>query len=281
MSAKVQIKRAQRLSKRSIWSLVKLINQYLFFNGNSDVVFILGCQRSGTTLIADILDRDINSKVFPEFSELSSDDHAFNIRLNSLPKVKKNLSRIKAALIVIRPLVESHRAQEILSTFEDATVIWVFRHYKDVVSSNLKKFGIDNGYKNLAPILERDSDDWRSQGLSEEVHDLVSYHSNKGLNPQEAQCLFWYVRNLCFFEKNLQKYKRVLPLKYEDFVETPLAHVKKIYAIAGLPCPDKDLVFDVHADSVKKKIEMNISSEILSLCDEMWRQLESLSNEVY
>ena len=64
-------------------------------------------------------------------------------------------------------------------------------------------------------------------------------------------------------------------------METPLAHVKKIYAIAGLPCPDKDLVFDVHADSVKKKIEMNISSEILSLCDEMWRQLESLSNEVY
>lgn len=276
IGVKAEFKRAERFLKRVIWAFSKFIVQYFSFKRQNKIVFILGCQRSGTTLIADILDRDIYSRVFAEYSELSSDDHLYNIRLNHLSKVKKYLAQLRARLIVVRPLVESHRANELLDLSSDAKVLWIYRHYSDVVSSNLKKFGENNGYKNLAPILMRDNTNWRSEGLSKEIYDLVLFYSDKGLNPQEAQCLFWYVRNHWFFENNLQNHDRVLPVNYERFVISPQDYVNKIYDFVECNLPSKNLVFDVHAKSVNKPVEMDISDDILLLCNNMWKKLENL-----
>src|SRR5512138_3577372 len=67
------------------------------------ILFIVGCQRSGTSMLLNVFDRDLNAKCFGEFSKLSSNDTHGEIRLNSLDLVKKEFSRVKAPLIVAKP----------------------------------------------------------------------------------------------------------------------------------------------------------------------------------
>src|SRR5215208_3275365 len=73
--------------------------------GTPKVLFIVGCQRSGTTLMTALFDADRDCRVFQEFSALSSMDKR-GIRLNPLPDVAAVIRRVSAPLVVAKPLVE-------------------------------------------------------------------------------------------------------------------------------------------------------------------------------
>jgi hypothetical protein len=79
------------------------------------ILFIVGCQRSGTSMIMNVLNRDLNAKCFGEFSPLTSNDPIGKIRLNSLESIKRDFSRIRAPFIVVKPLVESQNTPELLN----------------------------------------------------------------------------------------------------------------------------------------------------------------------
>ena len=77
------------------------------------VLFIVGCQRSGTTVMRRILETDLNSKTYGEYSKLSSN----GIRWRSLEWVKNEFDKEKAPFIVSKPLVESQNVPAILDYF--------------------------------------------------------------------------------------------------------------------------------------------------------------------
>src|SRR5512138_994897 len=85
------------------------------------ILFIVGCQRSGTSMLLNVFDRDLNTKCFGEFSKLTWDDSLGEIRLNSLELVKKEFSKVKAPLIVAKPLVESQNILELLDYFPNSS----------------------------------------------------------------------------------------------------------------------------------------------------------------
>jgi hypothetical protein len=86
-------------------------------------LFIVGCQRSGTTLMNWIFEGDLNAKVYPEVSKLSSEDPRKQLRLNPLPKVKAVLDKDRAPLIILKPLVESQNTLQLLDYFEDSKAL--------------------------------------------------------------------------------------------------------------------------------------------------------------
>ena len=96
-------------------------------NVPQSILFVVGCQRSGTSIVTDVLNRELNTKSLGEFNVLTSNDPIGKIRLNSLESVKEEFSKSKAPFIVVKPLVESQNTPELLSYFDNSTALWIFR----------------------------------------------------------------------------------------------------------------------------------------------------------
>ena len=237
-------------------------------------VFIIGCQRSGTTLMLEIFERDLNTKVYGEFSKLSSSDAHHKIRLDPLDSVKKAIAKDRAPLVILKPLVETQNSLKLLDHFSGSKALWMYRHYKDVALSNLKQFGIENGINDLRPIVENNSRNWRCENVSESVRKTVLEHFSEGMNPYDAAALFWFVRNNLFFELGLDENPDVMMCKYEDLVMNPLETVNKVYEFIGHNFPGQRIVSEVHPLSLGKGKTVELSPEIDLLCKELLEKLD-------
>ncbi len=272
---KLPKKKIERAKRKVFLSGKNLLQNLKEADPNKKVLFVVGCQRSGTNMILEIFERDLNAKVYGEFSKLSDKDE-YKIRLNPLPEVKEEIEKDKVGLIVLKPLVESHRVEELLDYFKGSKAIWAFRNYKDVASSNLRHFGINNGIKDLTPIYENNKSDWRGAGASEKVRELVSKYFSKDMNPYDAAVLFWYVRNEIFFEHKLYENPNIMMVRYEDLVTNPEKMMKKIYSFIEKEFPGNHIFAKVHSSSLGKGKEINISPEIKELAEEMTERLMNM-----
>lgn len=243
-------------------------------DGPRTVLMIMGCQRSGTSLTYWIFERDFGARIFRESSVLSSSDKEEGLRLNPLPDVLREVNRREVPVVVMKPLVESQRATELLEQIPGAHVLWLYRHYQDVASSNLKAFGMDNGVKDLRPFVDREPDNWRSQNASPETLAVIDQFFAEDMNPYDAAALFWYARNQLFFDQALAENPHVILCRYEDLVLHPAATMQGIYANLGLAYPGDHIVQDVHPQSVGKGRQSRLSPAVEALCRELLDRLD-------
>ena len=245
------------------------------------LLFILGCQRSGTTLMTRIFERDWHAWVFPENSRLSSDDAEHRLRLNDLAKVKAVLTAANYPFLVAKPLVESQQARRLLDYFPHARVLWLYRHYHDVVASDLNLFGLHNGIRNLRPIVERDQTDWRAQNVDAATRSTIQLYFRDDMNPYDAAALFWFCRNMHYLEGRLDDKSvrdRVMLLRYEELVQNPEDVMGRVYRFAGRPFPGPGAVGQVHDRSVAKGHGIPLSPEIAAICDSLLDRLDALAD---
>jgi hypothetical protein len=242
-----------------------------------EILFIFGCQRSGTTLMTLIMEKDWDAKVYAEHSKLSSDDTLDRLRLNELSRVKRVIEGERYPLVVLKPLVESQNARLLLDSFKGSKALWMIRFYKDVAASNLRRFGLDNGIKNLRYIATDQQNNWRAEQLPESVRELVKSHFSEGMNPYDAAALFWYVRNTLFFQQDLEQHPSVKVCQYADLVRRPNEIIRDIYEFMKRPYPGDHIVAEVHRFSIGRGQSVELSPAIENLCDEMWDRLKSVS----
>ena len=143
---------------------------------------ILGCQRSGTSVMSRIFFRDLDCTVFREKSRLTGG--AEGLRYRPFEEVRQIVDRERAALVVFKMLVESQRTLEFLQKVPNGRAVWLYRDYRDVVNSNLRKFGTRNGIDDLRPVVAGDPENWRSQNCSSETAELVRHVFDEAMNPQ-------------------------------------------------------------------------------------------------
>ncbi|WP_299164479.1 sulfotransferase [uncultured Eudoraea sp.] len=258
--------------RRRIYRELKHLNQDLLTPNHKEkkIVFIMGAQRSGTTMLTNLFERDKTIRVYQEFSRLTP-----NLRLIPYPKVQEQINRNHAGVIVLKPLVESQNIDQLFSFFPESKSIWAFRHFRDVGSSNLKKFGLRNGIDDLRPIYHEDNENWRVEGISNETKAIIKDYFSEDMSPRDAAALFWYTRNILFFERDLTLNDRVYLLKYRDLVSEPSKKIKEVYDFVGIEHPKYSLVSDVNASSIGKGKQFELSPEIETLCEELWNRLNT------
>lgn len=240
---------------------------------DKNILLIIGCQRSGTTMMQRIFEKDLDAKVYGEFSKLSRHDEK-KIRLNPLDQVEREINKDVAPLVVLKPLVETQNLPELFDHFPTAKAVWMFRHYKDVAASNLTNFGEQNGVDDLRPIVQGAPDNWRSEGVSEEVREVVKEFFSEDMSEIDAASLFWYVRNHLFFDLKLQQNERVMMCRYKDFVFHPTETMEEIYDFAGADFPGERITRNVKTSSVGKGQHVRLNPEIEALCEQMLSRLE-------
>lgn len=244
------------------------------------VLFILGCQRSGTTLMTRIFERDWQTRVFGEESRLSSDDSLHRIRLNHLDKVVATLHDEPFPFLVAKPLVESQNVLRLLEHVPNSRALWLYRPVQDVVASDLRWFGARNGIDNSRPIAQGDESNWRAEHVSAETRAIVARHFAEDMDIHDAAALFWLARNRLYFENGLHRPElraRVMPLRYEQLISDPEGTMRRVYGFAGRPFPGPHLVAEVHGSSVGKGAAVPLSAEIAGLCRDLLAQLDAAS----
>ena len=264
--------------KRKLWgyrAFFKLKKAYQLLKSWPDekhIVFILGCQRSGTTLMTRIFNRDLQTRVYTAFSDLSSLDPD-RLRLDPHHMIAERFRKDNAAMVVAKPIVESQNAIELLEFFKDAKAIWMFRNPNDVVRSNMKRFGKDNGIKDLLPVIRKEPGNWRSEKVTSETVKVLSSHFSETIRSEDAAALFWYCRNRLFFDQQLQDHPRVKLCLYDDLVTHPVNTMKDLYHFIGRSYPGKRLVREVNPYSVNKGKDIELTDEIRRVCDTLYKNL--------
>jgi Sulfotransferase domain len=238
------------------------------------LLFIVGCQRSGTTLMARLFDADRDCRVFNEFSVLSSAGKD-GIRLNPLPDVAAVVSRVPAPLVVAKPLVETQRVRTLLNYFPGAKVLFMYRRYADVASSDLKKFGQRNAIDNIRPIANGNTHDWRSAGASPAVRAHIARFYSESMSPNDAAALFWFARNQLYYDLELPGRAEVMLCRYENLTADPAAVMRRIYEFSGVACPDLSHTRQVHAGSVTKGKDLELHPEVRELCEQLQVRLDA------
>ena len=242
------------------------------------LLFIFGCQRSGTTLLSRVFERDWFTKSFPEVSTINRDDEAHRIRLKALPEVKNEIERRPARLTVVKPLVESQRAIELLEFFPESKALWIYRNYRDVAASNIARFGLQNGIDDVRQVLSGSGENWRSAFVPADAYETLKQHFSESMNPYDAAVLFWYARNSLYFDLGLHENPDVMLCRYESLVQSPENVVPAIYEFADCRFPGPSIIHQIHSRSVKKGQSIELTPAIVELADGMLDRLNAQWN---
>jgi hypothetical protein len=246
------------------------------------LVFIFACQRAGTTMLTHCFRRDRRSKVYGEDGLAGT-----ALRLKPYEEIEQIVARERATLLIAKPVVESQHATKLLDHFSNARAIWMYRDYRDVADSSLRRFGTESTIRNLRPVVDLwngkprrgspgDGYSWASEGVSRDTQAIVARYFAEDMPTHDAKALFWYVRNVLFFEQELDLHPRVMLCRYEDLVTHPSVVMRTVYSFLQVQYPGDHIVETVHSASIGVGSSLDIEPRIRHLCDELLQRLDQV-----
>jgi hypothetical protein len=235
-------------------------------------VYIVGAQRSGTTMLLDALGRLPGVETYGE-----SDPRAFeSFRIRGPEIISGILRASRSRAVVFKPLCDSHRTASLLEqlgpTISPPRAVWVYRSPDDRIRSSVARFG-DSNLQVLRRIAEAgDLTSWQAGGLSNDRIALLRSFDYDHLSAESAAGLFWYVRNSLYFDDGLDRRQDVTLCSYDAFVASPDPSMQALCRFLGLKY-DKASVRRVRASPSRPALALD--ERVRTLCDEMIKQLDT------
>jgi len=232
------------------------------------IAFIVGCQRSGTTMTGMILDQMMEIDCFPE-----SDRRAFHkARIRPANVIDRLIRDSDAACVIFKPICDSHRVLQLMAEHPPARALWVFRRWRDVVNSAVRMWA-EHFKLVIGDLVERRRDwGWRHEGISPDCLEQVKRLYRPESTTDDCMALFWYLRNRIYFDQGLDQTPIVLPVRYESMVTEPVAEFGRICRFLNVPFQPQ-AVNSIHADSIGKNACSVTDPAIIALCDRIYEQL--------
>jgi hypothetical protein len=108
--------------KNKAWLLTKEVYKrtYLKPLDKQMLGFIVGCQRSGTTMLNKAFDNDLRSKTYGEFGLAKGFGCGTPTRLLPYDEISQIFSKEKAPFLIVKPLVESQNIVQLLDYFPNS-----------------------------------------------------------------------------------------------------------------------------------------------------------------
>ena len=231
------------------------------------VLAVFGCQRSGTTMLQQsLLDRSWRSLILEEHDRrLIRADDKEHLRWDDLETVAARVRALPFELVVVKPLVESHRALHLLDRLTSARGIWMLRHYVDVAESNVRRFGLGNGLADLRMVVAGDTANWRASATGE-VRDRVAALLASGLSPIDAAAVFWWVRNRLYLDQGLAADGRIRVMRYEAMIDRRRETLEALSRFLGLRLPTNAMLRHIRPAAVARK---QLRPDVEQLCHEL------------
>lgn len=209
------------------------------------IIFIIGCQRSGTTALSRALALHDEFHVFNESKEtihqpdrLSKNNNP--IRLKSLSEVEKIFKETDKPFIFSKPLVESQNIDKLLDYFPNSLAIWCIRNPTNVSNSIINKWGNKFGPQFLKNV-SKGIDNWQTENIPTDLKSLIELYCRIPNKPINGALLFWIWRNYAIYKKYEKYNSRIYKCVYEDLLKTPGYYENLIKDITGISA--KSFVF--------------------------------------
>jgi hypothetical protein len=251
--------------------------------GTARPVLVVGVQRSGTNMVLRGLEQDPSVEVHNENDRTVFD--RFQLRDDAV--VRGVVHRSRHAVVLFKPLCDSHRTAELLGSMAapglpvggPAKAVWVYRGVDGRARSAVQKFG-DVNRRILTEIAAGEGRDrWQAQGLSEETLHLVRRADPARLSPESAAALFWVVRNRLFFDQSLHLRPDVHLVSYERFVLDPEDEATVLARFVGVR-PDYGLW--AHADGrAAKGVRLDLDRKVREASDQLEVELALVAERSY
>lgn len=239
------------------------------------IVFILGCQRSGTTATINGLGENKNIYVFKEVNDIihKKTIEKNNIRLRSQKNLNSIFKSIAETHIILKPLVESQNVIELLNDFPESVGFWLIRDYKSVARSMMKKWGRKIGIDFLAKSTTMGT--WQNEKI-DDLLPLIINLKTKDLSEWDFACIFWYIRNFHYYKQSLHTNNRILLLHY-NYLLNDSNYLQNRFDKLNLNLLINSDFYEKRPAIAFDNIELN--PLIKQLCSDMWNRLNSDHNK--
>lgn len=220
-------------------------------------------------MLGNLFTGDLRASVLQEKNVATTSG---TLRLRPRSEVNELLHRLKAPLIVIKPIVESQWAPELLAEVAESRVIWMYRGFRDVVQSNVKKFR--SQIEGLRIAVEGEPSSWRNERLSLETQQLQKRMYHPGMSRENAAAVGWYARNSLFFQLGLHHRPDVHLVKYEELASQPQPIIAEVYSFLLLPPPGREIWREVDSSSIGRGTNVHIDPWLADNCEELQMRMD-------
>ena len=209
-------------------------------------VFIVGAQRSGTSMLGQCLGR---SPAIENTGE--TDPRAFSdFFLRNDNTITRLIEKTPYRMVIFKPLKDSYRVEELLALNPRGKAIWAYRNYADRINSAVRQFG-RHPLDVFLQFTEAHSVAWQLIGLSTENEKLLTDLDIEKLTESDGAALMWYIRNSLFFSQQLDKNENVMLWSYDRFVADPARDIEALATFLGTEY-DPFMISSVHSRSIGK-----------------------------
>ena len=249
--------------------LIKKFKKLLTKPVDSTPIFVFGKQRSGTTMLMYVFNVHPDTEVFNE----SENNEAFSeFRIRNFETIEHLVAKSWAPFVCFKPLIDSHLILDFARLFPQGRFIWIYRDFRDVANSALRKF--DNATTHIRALGKGETTgEWFEEGASPETRNIIKNIYSDQLSEFDLACLVWWVRNHLLLEKKPKNIPNLTTIKYENIVSNPKDLFPKIFNRLGLRSYEKSLRY-VHAKSISRYEHPELHPEIYGLCQTLLDDLD-------
>lgn len=235
---------------------------------------VLGCQRSGTTMLANALSLSPLVKNYgeghPRYFEWRGAP-----RLLALDAVAARLQEERHPFTLLKPLCESQRIAELCQRICSVRAVWIVRRYEPCVASHVAYYRqFHDGLAYVREMLQPGQRCWKNENLPADVWEKFQAVSGRQLNLPTAYALYWLARNSLY--ENLPRDLPVLLVHYEDVLESPGEALSVAFGSLGVPYHAK-YAMAVHRPppSARTDLANEIDEDVAQWCDALYRRLRA------
>lgn len=248
--------------------LMTELQRRLFHNGRSRPGFIVGCGRSGTSMLLSHLSKSWQVEPYNEDHPAAFD----NYRLKDTGTIAKLVKTSRAPLSLFKPILSTTTTIRLLSTFPQARFLFVFRHFDDVVKSSMKKFGAENRLGHVRSWMEDDFGEFAFAPPPEVTRKYLRELWRPNASAETGAALYWLFYNRLFFDLDLDQQDRLLLVQYERIVQNPGRSMEDIAEFLGIQFAPS-MPEGIFTTSVKHEPANSIDSQVRAECLGLWRRL--------
>jgi hypothetical protein len=233
-------------------------------------LLIAGFQRSGTTMLMNILHLRGDTEVFDEARESKTFE---KFRIRSIEIVRQAIDSSHYPFPCFKVIADSHVMPSILRELPDALVIWMYREPGPNAASRLKMFRRPTAA--IRAVCEgQPGGGWFAEGVPATIARELQGLDRSKFTDWDFACLAWWVRNRIYFDLGLVDERRVRLLRYETLVAAPVPTMRALNEWVGMEWRPASTRF-VHSASMRKPDLPALDPQVASRCDELLQRLDA------